>query len=373
MSLSLQLLHREEFESRTLRALLGGAGAAVLGTLAQRMGLPVDPAYAAVVGASLIGSRPRMPYTYVLRLALVVLPLFPYFFDAPTPVTQGFAGATAGALLAWLGRGHEEVGTLPQVGASAVASGLLTPLGTYVLAVLHARLFGGAPGLLPALVGLTAVALFWSIGTLPAHLRLHFDSLEARAGELEPRLQGETRDLVRRALALYRQCKALASKLAASPGRAELLGTLEKMVREALELATTHAGLEAQLESVVQVDVDQQVKDLRARAAATEDGVARRQLELAASSLGEELNRLETLGRRKERLMAQLHAQVALLERARVSLVGAQSAEMGDKGAQAAQLAQRLAALGQEGAPPPPAPAEATAETPPPPSTRVSG
>lgn len=41
--------------------------------------------------------------------------------------------------------------------------------------------------------------------------------------------------------------------------------------------------------------------------AASEDAVARRQLELAASSLGEELNPLATLSRKQERLLAQLH------------------------------------------------------------------
>jgi peptidoglycan hydrolase CwlO-like protein len=123
----------------------------------------------------------------------------------------------------------------------------------------------------------------------------------------------------------------------------------------------------------VRGDVDQQVKDLKARAAATGDSVARRQLELAASSLGEELNHLETLGRRKERLLAQLHAQVALLERARVSLVGAQGGELGDKGAQAAQLARRLAALGQEGAPPAPVDAGSNGTAPAQPSGRVTG
>jgi peptidoglycan hydrolase CwlO-like protein len=96
-------------------------------------------------------------------------------------------------------------------------------------------------------------------------------------------------------------------------------------------------------------EVDGKVRALRERAAATEDAVARKQLELAASSLGEELNRLDALQKRKERLVAQLHAQVALLERARVSLVGAQGGEAKDKGVQAAQLAQRLAALAQEG------------------------
>lgn len=368
MSLSLQLLHRDDFETRTLRALAGGAGAGVLGAVAHRMGIPVDVGYLGVVGAALAAVRPALSAWAALRLALLVLPIFPFFFEAPAGVSQGLSGAIAAALVTWLGQGREEPAPLPLVGASAAAAGALVPLGVYVQAVLEARLSGGAPGLLGSMAGYAAVALFWSIGTLPAHLRVHLDAVAAQGAALESTLSGEAQELCVRALGLYRQGRALAAKLTPSPGRTELQGALEKMAREAFTLAESHAGLEAQLASVVLGDVDAQVRDLKARAAATEDSVARRQLELAASSLGEELNHMETLGRRRERLLAQLHAQVALLERARVSLVGVQGGQLGDKGAQAAQLAKRLSALGQEGAPP--APAEAST---PPQSTRISG
>jgi hypothetical protein len=111
------------------------------------------------------------------------------------------------------------------------------------------------------------------------------------------------------------------------------------------------------------------VRELRNRASTTQDAVARRQLELAASSLGEELNHLDALSRRRERLLAQLHAQVALLERARVSFVGVQGSEMGAKGAQAAQLARKLKSLGEDSSAPP---AEDAAPVSAPQGTRVT-
>jgi hypothetical protein len=371
MSLSLQLLNREDFETRTLRALLGGAVAGALAAVAHRLRIPVEPAYLAVVGASMAAVKPPAGFWGIaLRLALAVLPAGPFFY-APAQLSQGLCAALAAGLVTWAGQGHEEHAPPPRVAASAVGAGVLVPLGVYVATVMEARLFGGVSNLLSALLGLTSVALFWGIGTLPAHVRVHTDALEARGGALEATLHGEAGTLVGRALELYRQCKALAGKLAPSAGRTELTGTLEKMAAEVFSLAEAHAGLAAQLQSVVQGDVDQQVKDLKARAAATGDAVARRQLELAASSLGEELNHLEALGRRGERLLAQLHAQVALMERARVSLVGVQGREVGDKGAQAAQLARKLAALGQDGGAP--APVEATSGTPSAQSTRISG
>lgn len=371
MSLSLQLLNREDFETRTLRALLGGAGAGVLAAMAHTLHVPVQPAYFAVVGAAMAAVKPpRGFWGLALRAGLVVLPMFPFFY-ARAPLSQGLAAAIAAGLVTWAGQGQEETASPPRVAASAVVAGALVPVGMYVAAVMEARLFGGVSNLVSAVLGLTAVALFWGIGTLPAHVRVHTDAVEARGDSLVGSLRGEATTLVERALGLYRQCKGLAGKLAPSAGRTELSGALEKMTREVFSLAEVHSGLEAQLQSVVQGDVDQQVKDLKARAAATADAVARRQLELAASSLGEELNHLDSLRRRKERLLAQLHAQVALLERARVSLVGVQGREVGDKGAQAAELAKRLAALGQEGGAP--VPQESVGSSGAPQSSRVSG
>ncbi len=305
-------------------------------------------------------------YSAALRLALAVLPSLPYFFDTADPVPQACSGAIAAALVAWAGQGNERFGKVSEVAAGAVAAGALVPLGMYVQQVLNTRFFPHG-GLLGALVGFTAVSLFWSVGTLASHLTLHMDPVESRGGTLESTLSGEAKELVGRTLALYRQCRGVALKMAAGPGRNELVEVLRKMAREAFTLAESHSGLEAQLQSVAHGDVDAQVKDLRARAAATEDAVARRQLELAASSLGEELNRLDTLSRKRERLLAQLHAQVALLERARVSLVGAAGTEASAKGAQAAQLAKRLASLGEEAPPTPEA-----EQAPQPAPTRVS-
>jgi hypothetical protein len=359
MAFSLQLVHREDFEGRTLRALAGGAAVGTLAALAQRIGLPVDPGFA-VVAAALAGARPVTGYSAALRAALVALPAFPYFFEAASPVPQAFSGAIAAALVAWLGQGGERFGKASAVVAGALATGATVALGLHVKEVLDARFFPSG-GLLGALVGFTSVALFWSVGTLASHLLAHMDPVESRGGALEDTLKGEAKELVGRTLTLYRQCRGVAMKLPAGAGRSELVEVLRKLARESFTQAESHAGLEAQLESVAQGDVDAQVKDLRARAAATEDAVARRQLELAASSLGEELNRLNTLMRKRERLLAQLHAQVALLERARVSLVGAAGSEVSAKGAQAAELARRLAAMGEEA---PPAPEAAQAPQP---------
>ncbi|WP_163993812.1 hypothetical protein [Pyxidicoccus caerfyrddinensis] len=368
MALSVQFLHREEFESRTLRALGGAACMGILGAAAQRLHFPLELGYFAVVAAAIAGAKATPRNAIGLRIGLAVLPTVPFLLDLPDPLPQSLAGAIAAALVAWLGNGRGESGRPFSVAASAAAAGVLVPLSLYVREVLEAR-FVGHTGLLPVMVGFLAVALFWSIGTLPANVVMELDAVEARGRLLEDSLKGEARVLAVRALALYRQCKDVVKGMPASPGRQELLGVLEKMAGESFSLAEAHAGLEAQLGSVVANDVDAQVRELRNRASTTQDAVARRQLELAASSLGEELNHLDALSRRRERLLAQLHAQVALLERARVSFVGVQGSEMGAKGAQAAQLARKLKSLGEDSSAPP---AEDAAPVSAPQGTRVT-
>ncbi len=353
MPLSVQLQEREDFEVRTLRALGGGAAVGLAVAATWRMGLRMDMGFFAIAGAALASAQVDWKVRLGMLVGLPVLLNLPDLLNVPSPLAEGCMGALAAGVVGALGMKWRPKPL--QVLAGAVGAGALVPLGMYVKAVMEARLFDGKQGPLSGLLGLSVVALFWAVGMLATHVRVHASAVEARGSALETQLTGEAQSLVSRAVVLYQQCSTEASRLPAGAGRTELQGVLEKMAREVFSLAETHAGLEAQLHAVQQGDVDAQVKELKAKAAATTDMVARRQLELAASSLGEELNHLDILSRKRERLMAQLHAQVALLERARVSMVGVRGGDVASKSAQAAQLAHRLAALGEEASPSAPA------------------
>ena len=81
MAFSLQLLHREDFEGRTLRAIAGGAAVGLIAALADRVGIRLDPAVA-IVAAALAAARPVTGYKGALLIALALLPIFPFFFKA---------------------------------------------------------------------------------------------------------------------------------------------------------------------------------------------------------------------------------------------------------------------------------------------------
>src|SRR5207249_3024307 len=128
------------------------------------------------------------------------------------------------------------------------------------------------------------------------------DPVEARCEELIPQLQGEFQDLARRALDLYRHAGESLASLPRDPAREELARTLQRMTKDAVELAAEWAGVEVQLQDETAKELNKEVAELHKSAAEAKDPVARRQLELAAASLKEEVDRLADLRLKRERI-----------------------------------------------------------------------
>jgi len=371
----LQIHQRESFERNVTRALFAGAGAGVVHWLTTRMGAVFAPvfeaappasfpasdvqqliplAYLAVAGTAIASARgDRMDKLMLISLA-VVLPGIPWLLGLSPEWTLGLGGACAGALMV---RGHlSERSGEGQVGGhrpgqlnyalGALFTGGLAVAGTAVARVLSFRLLDMAtPLFLVTVLAGVMMALFTSLGSLSAHLALTPDPVEARCEELIPTLTGELRTLANRALSLYRECGKALSQLPREAAREEMAHTLSQMTREAVELAAEWSRLEQQLEAGANHGLATQLADLTQSALAARDPIAKKQLELAASALGEELSRLEELKVQRERIVAKLKAEVALLERARVVLIGVRGGQMGLKAAELSALARRFSTL----------------------------
>ena len=354
MPLFVRLQEREDFEARTLRALLGAAATLPVMFLCRKLHLPVSVPFFAMLGAGIGAFSGSWKMRLALGLGLLVSLVEGMSLRLPRDIALLGMGLGT-ALLADLGGLRRRP---LRSAAGMLGSGGLVLLGMYVKTVMDARLFHSRPGMVGLGLGVMVVALFWSVGRLAAHVTVHGSRVGSRGEALAARLQGEVQGLVSRAVLLHAECRREVDALPSGPGRTQLQGVLDTLATGVFTLAEEYAELEARLRGARAEEVGTQVKELRAKAAAMTDAVARRQLELAASSLGEELNHLDVLDRKRERLLAQLHAQVALVERARVSLVGVRGGgDLAAKGAQAAQLAQRLSEMGQEDAasvPPPP-------------------
>lgn len=350
----LQLHHRESFERNVTRALAAGAGAGLLHLATLKAGLPLPLAYLVMAGTVLAVARGDRWDRILLSVLGVVLPAIPYALGMAPAWTAGLSAAAAGALLV---RAHlNERGEEGQVGERRptvvnylLGAGLcagFTLGGVEVARILSARLTELAtPVLLGAGLAGAVVGLFVGLSSVAAHLALASDPVEARCEELLPQLSGDFHTLAERALTIYRQCGQSLAQLPREPAREELARTLSKMTRDAVELASEWAGVESQLEERAQTELQTEREELLRGAKASTDVVARKQLESAAASLGEEIERLGELKQRRERILARLRAQVAQLDRARVALLSLRSGHAQMKAAELSALTRRFRAL----------------------------
>jgi poly-gamma-glutamate capsule biosynthesis protein CapA/YwtB (metallophosphatase superfamily) len=354
----IQLHHRETFERNVTRALLAGAaagGVAWLFSLA-RLGVPV--ALLALVGACLAFVRGTVRERLGLAAAATLLPALPWYFTLSQAWTVALAGAMAGGVMAWARmREKGEEGSVASQRPGAVhavagvlATGALAVAGSQVAQILGARLAEvQTPALLAAVASGAVVALFAGIGSLATHVALESDPVEAACEALLPELSGDFALLLGKALTSYRQSGQQLAALPREPAREELARTLQKLMRDTAGLVKEWAGVEATVQAHARADVEREIADLRASAASARDGVARQQLAQAAASLSEELERLGEVELKRERVVAKVRSQVALLERARVALIGMRSSHATVRAAELAAVARKLnaQALGQ--------------------------
>lgn len=352
----LQLHQRETFERNVTRALVAGAGAGVVAFLTQRLHLPVPLSFLALVGTVLACVRGDKMDRLMLAGLAIVLPALPWLFGLSAAWSVALAGAAAGALMVKsriTEKGEEGSVASDRPGAfhyvaGALATGGLAVAGTEVAKILSARMQDVAtPSVLNFAVSGVVVALFAGIGSIASHVALSSDPVEARCEELLPQLSGEFEGQIARALSLYRQCGTQLAALPREAAREELARTLSKLTKDAADLASEWAGVEAQLHESAHADLKKEIAELKKSAAAARDAVARQQLEGAAQSLEEELERLGELKLKRERVLAKLKSQVALLERARVALIGMRSSHATVRAAEMSAVSRKLNALAQ--------------------------
>lgn len=350
----LQLHQRDAFERNVARALIAGGAAGVVTYAAHRLGAALPLAYAVAAATSLACVRGDRVDRILLAGLSLVAPAAPWFLGLPATWETALAGAAAGALMVrsrLCDRGEEGAVASARPGPlnyllSAAACAALALAGAQVAEVFRLRLLGGAaPALIAYALSASAFALFVCLGSIGAHLALRPDPVEVRCEELIPQLRGELQDLARRALALYRQCGAALALLPRQPAREELARTLSQMTQQAVELASEWAGVELQLDQGGQKELEAKARELEASARSSRDPIARQQLELAAQALREELSNVDQLQLRRERILAKLKVQVAILERARVALIGLRSGHAQLRSAELTAIAQKLASL----------------------------
>lgn len=349
-----QLQQRDVFERNVTRTLFAGVGAGALAWATAALKVPVPLAFLAIAGMALACARGTLLERLGLAAASVVLPALPWLFGLTSVWTVALAGAVAGAIV--VKSRLTEFGAEGSVGASrpgiahvvatSAATAGLSVAGLTVVQILGARMTEVAtPAFINATVSGAVLALFAGLGSLASHVALKADPVEARGDEVLPSLDGEFASQLSKAISLYRQAGAQLASLPREPAREELARTVGKLTKDAIDLAAEWAGVESQLHDDAHRDLEKQIAELNESAQKARDAVARKQLELAASSLKEELERLGEMRLKRERVLAKLKSQVALLERARVALIGMRSSHATVRAAEMSAVARKLNAL----------------------------
>jgi hypothetical protein len=364
------LAHRDTFERNVIAAMLAGAIAGLahdlIATVAAIFGggfapfpahevlQPVSIGAMAVAATVLASARGDRTDRWLLS-GCALLPFAPYVLGAEGVWKPLLAGAIAGPLMV---RAHLcDRGVSGTVGAERpgrlnflFAAGLTALFAAAGVAV--ARILGDALGASAAPIWLScalgggAIALFTALGAIAGHVGLSGDPALARLSTVAQTARDtEVQRLVERAGTAYRASSELIAGLPKEPAREALAETLSELANDAAERAERWIELAPHVEGARPEEIDSELARLSAQASAARDPIARRQLEIAGEALRLERSRLSDLTARRERLLAKLEANVALLGSARMSLLQARSsrAQLGPSDLQ--PITQRLTSL----------------------------
>lgn len=350
-------VEKDRFEADVSLALVG---AGILGAL----GLAV-PALSGSLGselitftlpAALVGFFATRSATRTDRLLMFALCGLTPFVAALLPLHAlercelSFAGV---GLFSWLGRrgdalrgvGHPHVARWWLSMLVATAFGLL---GMFVV-----QRFGSSLGVSPVF-GAIAMALFLGLSLLVHHVFIQTDALQT---ELDAALRVGHDELFQALSKTDTTYKAVVELMKASPSSAPLTQTrahVAAIVRDSIVVAHTWAELESNCTGAAKAELEEAIADLRASADASHDPEARAHLLTSVESLQDELERVEGLMLKRERVMAKLKANTAAIERVKVTLLTERAS------ARRQQSLERLnRALGDIGSPPGASPSSA--------------
>lgn len=317
------------------------------GTTGAVTGLPALVLLATVLTCAAGDRTDRM----MLRLASLLAIPMPFLWHAAPVWKLALAGAIAGPLM--VQAQLCERGERGQIGSdrpgrwsfalAALASAVLAPIGVAVAQILAWRLDDlAAPPVILGPLSAAVIALFVAIGALPAHLGLAPDPAGGRLNALLARADGDLRRLVQRALESYGRCSQGLAALPREPAREALARTVGGIATEIADLGERFLKLEPVWGQVGGADTEQEIARLVKVRARSTDPVARAQLALAIQSHEEERAHAAELARRRERLVARIEAEVALLGSANLALIQARTGEAQNGRVELGTIAKQL-------------------------------
>jgi hypothetical protein len=328
----------------------GGALAYAAGTLAAMIGADIPPdalfAIASTAGV-MAGVMARGKKWWRAAVGGVLgaagAGVFLFTKGQYPPFAAALLGAAAVPILA---RG-ESWKRMMLVGASA---GVFGSAGLFVADWMQGvgLLAGVVPLPIATAVAGSTVGLFFGLSTAPRHISRPSDPVEEKFIEALQIKDGELHEILSRAMTIHQSVK---TDLAAKKDEKTVQALGERVGELAMRVLTiVHQcrRIEGDLSGAPAFELEERIAQLRRKADAATDQAARDTYLSAVESLDSQRRAFDSITRGRERVIARLHANVALLEKVRFSLLHMRSADAERIGGEASPLADALEELSRE-------------------------
>ena len=338
------------FHGTVLRAAIGGAAGGLVAFIVAGVVGVLDPqlAFAIAVSSGALGAAAIRPRKWGRGLWGALLggvggALFSLALPWPA-FAAALLGATAVPALA------------PQASARrrALTWLMASSLGGAGLFVAHVLLgwdpLGGwLPAPLTAAAAGAAGGLFLGLASAPKHLAPPRDPVEQALRAGLGTKDGEIHALLERALGIHR---ALRSELQRREDDDPTAGRLRERSGQAvlriLEIANQCRQVDRDLATTPVAQLQLRISELSEKEATARDPAAKTSYKDAIESLRAQIEAIDRIELGRERIVARLHANVAILEKLRLSLIHLRNAQAERIGGEASPVVEALDELGRE-------------------------
>jgi hypothetical protein len=230
---------------------------------------------------------------------------------------------------------------------TGIVAGALASAGVYVgQVILSWDLFGGmVPGPLASAAAGAAAGLFVGLAGAPKHLARPADPVEVAYLEALMIKDGELHEILQRTLQIHRAVREDLKVREDDKAVAPLRPQVGDMTMRILSIVKSCRHIEADLAAAPGYELEDRIADLESKAGATDDAAAQATYRSAIETLDAQRQGIAAIQRGRERVIARLHANVALLEKVRFSLVHLRSADALRLGGESSPVTEAIAEL----------------------------
>lgn len=340
-SMALRIRDHGELQASAARAAIGGS-AYLLGT--------------ALLGTSILSPVGLAGGVLVLGLAAVP-PRSLRSFATASALAAAAAGAAlirpgslwgltaAAALLGMMYTRESQSGWRSRL-LAALAGGAAAALGVAVLYRLQqGEVFVDLSLGVERLGAGAVLGLFAGLGTIGREVEWQPPKIESGRDvtPLLPQASGELGTLLGRANQAFTEARA-----ALGSGDGEVAHAAADLMSKIERFARRWQDLDAEMARTDHAALTERLASIRARAAATQDDVARAEYASAETALAKQVEYLGGIERGRERALARLHHQVAVLERLRFAALHRRAVVANQAGEELQPLVEELVAAGRD-------------------------